>query len=230
MHDALAWVTQTEQCYAAFTRIGLKIAYHRRDFGIGDGLIAAVRRHIVVGNSECQPRFGNPATALLHLAESMERTFMHIVPIDPKQRSSVVATHNLMRRPQLVHEGRRLTHTRSSLTVAALSRVRNIVDRSSRALNNRPYRGASPRKREPGGESSCRTKGNLAAVSSLPRRHLGPRLRPPAASRCHPFCVRRAHRSSSACCTRSLVHSLIQVSKVASAPRWRLRRSTQPAA
>src|SRR5499427_3155015 len=227
MHDALAWVTQTEQCYAAFTCIGLKIAYHRRDLGIGDGLIAAVGRHIMVGNSECQPRFGNPATALLHLAESVERPFVHIVPVDPKQGGSVVATHNLMRRPQLVYEGQGLTHTGSSLMVAALLRVRNIVDRSSRTLNNR---GASPHNREPKGESSCRTKGNLAAVSSLPRRRLGPRLRPPAASRCHPFCVPRAHRSSSACCTQSPVHSLIQVSKVASAPRWPLRRSTQSAA
>ena len=85
MHDALARVTQTEKRYAVFSRIGLKVAYHRRDLGIGNGLITAARRHIVVGNPECQSRLGDTAPALLHLAESMERTFMHIMPIDPEQ-------------------------------------------------------------------------------------------------------------------------------------------------
>ena len=70
---------------------------------------------------------------------------MYIMPIDPEQRGSVVAAHNFVRRPQLVDQGQGLTHTAGlSLTVAALSRVRNIVDPRSRTLNNQTVPGLRP--------------------------------------------------------------------------------------
>ena len=72
VHDALPRVTQTEQRYVAFSRIGLKIAYHCRDFGIGDCVIAAARGDIVVGDPERQSRFGYRATPRLHLAEGVK--------------------------------------------------------------------------------------------------------------------------------------------------------------
>ena len=145
MYDALTRIAQTEQRYMAFSRIGLKIAHHSCDFGIGDGVIAAACRYVMIRNTERQSGLRDRATARLHLTESMERAFMHIVAIDPEQGRPVVAPHDLVRGPQLVDQGLGLTHmTGSSLTVAALSRVGNIVNPSSRTLNNQTVTGLCP--------------------------------------------------------------------------------------
>jgi hypothetical protein len=99
----------------------------------------------MIRNTERQTGLRDRATARLHLTESMERAFMHIVAIDPEQGRPVVAPHDLVRGPQLVDQGLGLTHmTGSSLTVAALSRVGNIVNPSSRTLNNQTVTGLCP--------------------------------------------------------------------------------------
>ena len=97
MHNALARITQTEQCYVAFCRIGFELADHRRNLGIDDAFVAAARRDIVIGDAEGQGRLGDGAPAFLHLAESMERALMHVMAVNQKQSGPVVAPHNLVR-------------------------------------------------------------------------------------------------------------------------------------
>ena len=56
MHDALARVAQAEQRDVIVAGIGLEIAHHRRDLGIGNAAGAAARRHVVIGDPEGESR------------------------------------------------------------------------------------------------------------------------------------------------------------------------------
>ncbi len=64
----------------------------------------------MVGDSEGETWFGNPRAARFDLAEGVERSFMHVMAVDPQQRLAVVAPDDLVGRPQLVEKGQRLAH------------------------------------------------------------------------------------------------------------------------
>ena len=81
----------------------VQLADHARDFGIGNRLATAARRHIMIGDAERQFRLRHRGAALGQAAESVERAFMHIVAIDPKQRLAV-ALHDLVPGPELVEQ------------------------------------------------------------------------------------------------------------------------------
>jgi hypothetical protein len=72
VNDALPEVLKSEQSDAMIDRILLETADHARDFGIGDRLATAARRHIVVGDAERQFRFCDAPAAPGQLAESVE--------------------------------------------------------------------------------------------------------------------------------------------------------------
>ncbi len=105
VHNALPGIVQAEQRDAAFRRIRFEIAHHGSDLGIGDAGGAPVRRHVMIGDAEGEPRFGHGAPARFHLAEGVERAFVHVMAVDPEQRGAVLAARDLMRRPQLVDQG-----------------------------------------------------------------------------------------------------------------------------
>ncbi len=115
MNDALARIVEAEQYDAVRRRVGLERAHHRRDFGIGDRPVAAARRHIVIGDAEGELRLGDVAPARAHLAEGMERAFMHVMAIDPEERGAVLARHDRVRRPQFVDQGLRCVHCRADV-------------------------------------------------------------------------------------------------------------------
>jgi hypothetical protein len=58
----------------------------------------------MVGDAERQFRLRHRRAAFLEAAESVERAFMHIVAIDPKQRLAV-ALDDLVPGPELVEQG-----------------------------------------------------------------------------------------------------------------------------
>ena len=59
MHDALPAIVEPEQGDVLIGGIFIELADHARDFGIGNRLAAAARRHIVVGDAERQSRLGH---------------------------------------------------------------------------------------------------------------------------------------------------------------------------
>jgi len=103
MHDALAAVVEPEQGDVLIGGVLVQLADHARDFGIGDRLATAARRHVMVGDAERKLRFRHRGAALRQAAESVERAFMHIMSIDPKQRLAV-ALHDLVPGPELVEQ------------------------------------------------------------------------------------------------------------------------------
>ena len=103
MHDALAAVVEPEQGDVLIGGILVQLADHARDFGIGNRLAAAARRHIMIGDAERQFRLRHRGATLRQPAESVERAFMHIVAIGPKQRLAV-ALHDLVPGPELVEQ------------------------------------------------------------------------------------------------------------------------------
>jgi len=103
MHDALAAVVEPEQGDVLIGGVLVQLADHARDFGIGDRLATAARRHVMVGDAERQLRLRHRGAALRQAAESVERAFMHIMSIDPKQRLAV-ALHDLVPGPELVEQ------------------------------------------------------------------------------------------------------------------------------
>ena len=74
---------------------------------------AAARRHVVVGDAEGESGSATRAPARFHLAEGVERTFMHVMAIDPEQGGAILAPRDLVRRPQFVDQGLGLAHARS---------------------------------------------------------------------------------------------------------------------
>jgi hypothetical protein len=72
MHDALAAVVEPEQGDVLIGGILVQLADHARDFGIGNRLAAATRRHIMVGDAECQFRLRHRRAALGQPVESVE--------------------------------------------------------------------------------------------------------------------------------------------------------------
>ena len=52
--------------------------------------MARSRRRVMIGDAEGEPRLRYRASALLHLTESEERTFVHIVAVDPEQRDAAL--------------------------------------------------------------------------------------------------------------------------------------------
>ena len=99
MHDALTWVAQAEQRDTILCRIVLKIADHRGDFRIGNALSAAAGRHVVISYGKRELRLGYSASARLHLAEAVERTLVHVMPIDPEQSRAIFPPRDFVRRP-----------------------------------------------------------------------------------------------------------------------------------
>jgi hypothetical protein len=79
--------------------------HHARDLGIVDDAPRAARRDIMIGDSEGEAWLGDPRAARFELAEGVERSFMHVMAVDPQQRLAVVAPHDLVRRPKLVEQG-----------------------------------------------------------------------------------------------------------------------------
>ena len=111
--DALARIAEAEEVNVAGPRVGIEIADYRRNLGIGNGAVAAARRHVMIGDAEGQARLRQRAAARPHLREGVKRAFMHIMAIDPEEHGAVLAPRDLVRRPQLVDEGLRLAHARS---------------------------------------------------------------------------------------------------------------------
>jgi len=63
----------------------------------------------VVGDAKCQFRLRHGRTAFGQATESVERAFMDIVAINPKQ-GFAVALQNLVLHPELVEQGQRRCH------------------------------------------------------------------------------------------------------------------------
>ena len=59
MHDALARIVQAEQRDVVFGGVGLEIAHHGGDLGVGDALRAPARRHVMVGDAEGEAGLGD---------------------------------------------------------------------------------------------------------------------------------------------------------------------------
>ena len=117
MDDALARIADAEQLDVVPGGVFLDLPHHAGQLGIGDVGPRPARRHIVIGDAKGQPGLSHGHAPLGKLGEGVERTLMHIVPVDPEQRFPVFAPHNLMRGPELVDQGLGLTHTRWSLGV-----------------------------------------------------------------------------------------------------------------
>ena len=113
VHDALPWIVQAEQLDAVLARVALEIAHHGRDLRIRDLMVAAARRHVMVGDAEGQPGLRRLAAARLHLAEGVEGAFVDVVPVDEEERSAVLAPCDLVRGPELVDEGQWRGHADS---------------------------------------------------------------------------------------------------------------------
>src|SRR5262245_42584358 len=94
----------------------LERAHHARDLWIIDDAPRAARRDIMIGDSEGETWLGDLRAARLELAEGVERSFMHVMAVDPQQRLAVVAPHDLVGRPKLVEQGQRLAHGGSKQT------------------------------------------------------------------------------------------------------------------
>ena len=110
MHDALAAVVEPEQRDAVIGGVLSQLADHARDFGIGDRPAAAARRHVMVGDAECQLRLRHRRAALRQPAESVERAFVHVMAVDPKQRLRRLRCTISCADPELVEQGQRRGH------------------------------------------------------------------------------------------------------------------------
>jgi hypothetical protein len=64
----------------------------------------------MIGYSESQPRLDDLRAPFGKLGEGMERSFMYIMAIYPKQRLAVITPHNLMCAPKFVNDRLRLVH------------------------------------------------------------------------------------------------------------------------
>src|SRR5262249_56603390 len=87
--------------------------HHARNLGIVDDAPRAARRDIMIGDSEGVAWLGDPRAARLELAESVERSFMHVMAVDPQQRLAVVAPPDPGRPPKPVQNGQRLAPGRA---------------------------------------------------------------------------------------------------------------------
>ena len=112
MDDALARIAETEQLDVVGGGVRLEVVNEPRDLGVGDGAAAVAGRHVVIGDGEGEARLGNRAPARSHLAEGVKRAFVHVVTVDPEERGAVLPPGDLMRRPELVDESKRLVHAR----------------------------------------------------------------------------------------------------------------------
>src|SRR5215471_14437305 len=110
VHDSLARIRKPKQGDAVLGGVFLEGTHHARDLGIVDDAPRAARRDIMIGDSEGETWLGDPRAARLELAESVERSLMHVMAVDPQQRLAVIAPHDLVGRPQLVEQGQRLAH------------------------------------------------------------------------------------------------------------------------
>src|SRR5262245_43510127 len=108
--DSLAGVVDPEQGYAMLRGVVLKRTHHAGNIGIIDDAPRAARGDIMIGDSEGEASFGHARAACLEMAESVERPFMHEMAIDPQQRLAVLASHDFVRRPQLIEQGQRGIH------------------------------------------------------------------------------------------------------------------------
>src|SRR5215510_1458411 len=104
--------------------------HHARDLGIVDDAPRAARRDIMIGDSEGEAWLGDPRAARFELAEGVERSFMHVMAVDPQQRLAVVAPHDLVGCPKLVEQGQRLAHGGSQGTKTPRRRAPNIESAS----------------------------------------------------------------------------------------------------
>ena len=109
VNDALPGIFQPEQGDALIAGILIEVADHARDLGIGDRLVATARRHIMVGDAECQLRLCDAGAAPGQLAEGVKRAFMNVVPVDPEQ-GLAVAFQDLVLSPEFVEQGQRRCH------------------------------------------------------------------------------------------------------------------------
>ncbi len=110
VHDSLARIRKPKQGYAVLGGVFVQRAHHARDLGIVDDAPGAARGDIMIRDTEGETWLGDPRAARLELAEGVERSFMHVMAVDPQQRLAVVAPHDLVGRPKLVEQGQRLAH------------------------------------------------------------------------------------------------------------------------
>ena len=82
VNDALRRIIEPEQPEAVLGSVGGKPIDHAGDFHVSDRRSSA-RRHVVVGDAEGQRRFCDTRLSLIELAESMVRTLVHEMAIDP---------------------------------------------------------------------------------------------------------------------------------------------------
>ncbi len=129
MHNALPRVAQAEQSDVIVAGIGLEVAHHRGNLGIGNSLVASARWHVVIGDAKGELWLCDTPSTLFHLAESVKRAFVYIMSINPEERGSVIAAHNLMHGPKLVDQGLGIAHlpSGSALAVAGSWAVRNSI-------------------------------------------------------------------------------------------------------
>src|SRR6516225_1003032 len=83
VHDTLARFRKPKQGYAVLGGVFLERAHHARDLGIIDDAPRAARRDIMICDTEGEAWLGDPRAARLDLAESVERSLMHVVAVDP---------------------------------------------------------------------------------------------------------------------------------------------------
>src|SRR5262249_3770789 len=90
--------------------VRLEVAHHGRDLGIGNPAVPAARRHIMIGDAKGELWLCDTPSASFHLAKSVKRALMDVMPINPEEAGSVVAPHNFMRGPELVDQGLGIAH------------------------------------------------------------------------------------------------------------------------
>ena len=112
MDDALARIAEAEQLDVVGGGVRLEVVNEPRDLGVGYGAAAVAGRHVVIGDGEGEARLGNRAPARPQLAEGVKHAFVHVVTVDPEERGAVLPPGDLMRRPELVDESKRLVHAR----------------------------------------------------------------------------------------------------------------------
>ena len=90
MDDALRRIGDVEEAKAMPCRIGGKPVDHAGNLGIGDRG-AVPRRHVVIRDAEGQTRLGKALATRFQCAESVMRSLMHEMPVDPEQRLAILA-------------------------------------------------------------------------------------------------------------------------------------------
>src|SRR6516164_8108255 len=81
--DSLAGIIEPEYLYPMLGGVFFERTHHARDLGIVDDAPRAARRDVVIGDSEGEAWLGDSRAARLDLAEGVERSFMHVMAVDP---------------------------------------------------------------------------------------------------------------------------------------------------